>query len=356
MKLPLVTPDSRLFLDSDHVRVPQDNEFYFYSFILHYMYRDDPSAVVLPEYVVNDCILNKARIIIDHTWEHGSAEFYNEFISILLQKFPKLDYMHFVVLTSNLEINMENVKCNVIADVWFESIVGNAINNVHDVNFLKEKNNNFFAFLGRPSAHRLMMLSKLVDLQAFGVIGCSTRRLEQNLALLDTIYPDICYKFYNKNIQLPILHDLEHESDFDNDMSVSTSYKNICEQSYVNICTETYYNNDNTVWFTEKTFKSVEMLVPFILHGPPHSLKKFKSFGYKTFDNWWDESYDNEFDLQERMLKIHNLLDDVLTRSDLNKVYADMKDTLIYNHQLRRKRKEESSKNVIQKLYNFSSV
>ena len=50
-------------------------------------------------------------------------------------------------------------------------------------------------------------------------------------------------------------------------------------------------------------------LHPFILVTSPHSLKKLKEFGYKTFHPFIDESYDNEEDGMKRMQMIFDELD-----------------------------------------------
>ena len=60
---------------------------------------------------------------------------------------------------------------------------------------------------------------------------------------------------------------------------------------FLNIVTETLFNADS-IFLSEKTYKPIYMCQPFIIFGNPNSLKKLKELGYKTFDKWWDESYD----------------------------------------------------------------
>ncbi len=43
---------------------------------------------------------------------------------------------------------------------------------------------------------------------------------------------------------------------------------------------------------SEKIFKPIAFLQPFFVFGQPGTLEFMKSMGYKTFDRWWDESYD----------------------------------------------------------------
>ena len=76
------------------------------------------------------------------------------------------------------------------------------------------------------------------------------------------------------------------------------------------------------------------MCQPFIIFGNPHTLKKLKELGYKTFDKWWDESYDNEIDTNKRFDKIVNILEHI-SESDMDKCFQiknEMKEILIHNY------------------------
>ena len=53
-------------------------------------------------------------------------------------------------------------------------------------------------------------------------------------------------------------------------------------------------------YFSEKTFKAVLTKRPFILLGGINSLRDFKDLGFKTFDRWIDESYDQQSTFADR--------------------------------------------------------
>ncbi len=103
--------------------------------------------------------------------------------------------------------------------------------------------------------------------------------------------------------------------------------------TFVNIVTETLYSN-KTIFFSEQIFKPIYMLQPFILIGNPHSLKELKKLGYKTFDKWWDESYDEEENLTKRILQIEKILKKIskLTPDELFSWTTAMENTLIHNY------------------------
>lgn len=59
---------------------------------------------------------------------------------------------------------------------------------------------------------------------------------------------------------------------------------------------------------TEKTFKPICLQMPFVLVSTAGSLKYLQSYGFKTFGEFWDESYDQETDDFLRLEKIAVLL------------------------------------------------
>ena len=55
---------------------------------------------------------------------------------------------------------------------------------------------------------------------------------------------------------------------------------------------------------TEKTFKPIAMGMPFVIVGTQGSLQYLRSYGFKTFGDLWDESYDDEIHDDQRIEKI----------------------------------------------------
>jgi hypothetical protein len=71
------------------------------------------------------------------------------------------------------------------------------------------------------------------------------------------------------------------------------------DDTYFSTVVETHQQG-TCYWPTEKTFKACAYYHPFLLIGQHHALKKLKQMGFNTFDNIFDESYDdiNDFDLR----------------------------------------------------------
>ena len=54
-------------------------------------------------------------------------------------------------------------------------------------------------------------------------------------------------------------------------------------------------------FLTEKTFKPMSYGMPFMIFGNRHSLKRVRDLGFKTFPEWFDESYDELGNFSQRL-------------------------------------------------------
>jgi hypothetical protein len=98
------------------------------------------------------------------------------------------------------------------------------------------------------------------------------------------------------------------------------------------VVTETVYFLPK-LHLTEKVFKPIVAKRPFFLVSTPGSLEYLKSYGFRTFDQWVDESYDLEQDHYIRIEKITAELARLcaMDRSALEKMHTEMQETLEYN-------------------------
>ena len=87
------------------------------------------------------------------------------------------------------------------------------------------------------------------------------------------------------------------------------------QDSLVYVPTETVYFGRRT-HITEKTFKAIALEMPFVLVAPANSLEYMRSYGFKTFDDIFDESYDGETDDIVRVEKVVRLLKDLDNQSE----------------------------------------
>lgn len=92
---------------------------------------------------------------------------------------------------------------------------------------------------------------------------------------------------------------------------------------------------DITTYISDKTLTAILNSMPFVIVGPPYALRTAKEMGFKTFDKYWEESYDSELDHTKRLHKIFKVIDTIATfsMSDLASIQNDMQDLLLYNKQ-----------------------
>jgi hypothetical protein len=80
----------------------------------------------------------------------------------------------------------------------------------------------------------------------------------------------------------------------------------------VNVALETTVRATNQPYLTEKTYKILAHARPFVVYGDTNTLQKLQSKGFRTFDKFCDESYDQETDYELRAKKavqaVHQLV------------------------------------------------
>ncbi len=120
------------------------------------------------------------------------------------------------------------------------------------------------------------------------------------------------------------------DEDPDHDTMAMLGNTDIWQQCLINIITESNTSGD---WWdiTEKTFKPIVGKRPFMFLGCRNGLKRLQSWGFKTFDMFWNELYDElpeDMAIEEicKILKIYST-------TELKQIYDAMKPILDYNHQ-----------------------
>lgn len=103
------------------------------------------------------------------------------------------------------------------------------------------------------------------------------------------------------------------------------------QSAYINIVneTDTWYD-PNYLFITEKTYNCFNSRTPFLMVGQPFTLKHLNDIGFKTFSEYWDESYDEELNTTKRASMVCDLMDKI----ELNylDMFKDMQDILDHNY------------------------
>tara|TARA_B100000497_G_C7660964_1_gene398125 strand:- start:116 stop:1444 length:1329 start_codon:yes stop_codon:yes gene_type:complete len=84
---------------------------------------------------------------------------------------------------------------------------------------------------------------------------------------------------------------------------------------------------------SEKTLNAIKSLRPFVLCGAPGVLQMLKDMGFKTFDKYWPEDYDNIISNKDRIVRICEIIEyiDTFDIDELREMYEDMEEILVYN-------------------------
>ena len=95
------------------------------------------------------------------------------------------------------------------------------------------------------------------------------------------------------------------------------------------LVTETVAGDDNNghVFLTEKTFKPILLKMGFVIAGRMGVLKKLRDLGFKTFSDYWDESYDTMDWWPDRRDALVKTIEDII----LDDVHIPL-DILEYNY------------------------
>ena len=184
--------------------------------------------------------------------------------------------------------------------------------------------------IGGERLHRLKLLKELIDYNL----------IKNNQISFPAICPyekqsiiEICEKhrinidFSNINLPLSIDGGYHQTNSHRIDLWQSS------EQTLLQVVTETVYQGQRH-HLTEKTFKPIVMQQPFILVSCQGSLEYIRSYGFKTFNDFWDESYDFADD-ESRIGKIGKLLRDInnLSPAEINQLQKHLTATVEHNFQ-----------------------
>ena len=207
------------------------------------------------------------------------------------------------------------------------------------------KEKTFLCFNRRYSDHRLLFFmmtvkKNLVDKFYMSMAASqpeSDRTFKTNAEYL--IYRHNTYGITtedidNCNFLLPLVLDNDNFNQYPMETAVDPVEK-FYKNSLINIINETYFFN-NIIHITEKTYKPIAFLQPFILLGAAGSLQHIKDMGFKTFGEFWDESYDTEIDDPIRFTKIVNIVEEISNWSEQKKIDFSYKIKGILEYNLNR--------------------
>ena len=340
----------------------------------------------LPEELINSLRSKNSKIaFIEHVEGIVHAEYNFKWLSDLSKKYT-LRKESIVLISSNIKIKdrfSELLSNGIIednfsvypynyfsCDFWFTDPQGDLfcdgfksfLSTQLPINLENKKRTkierHFLCFNRVPRNHRVCIFGELMtnpnlinkSITTLGSINLVNNRATNFTYAIEDLLEN---RYINKKTLINFFENYNAVNDckFDNDLNINQAgvfNSEAHSKTFLNIITETAHN-PNYIFFSEKTFKPIYACQPFIMLGGPFYLKTLKEYGYKTFDKWWDESYDNEVNFTARFEKIIKLLEEIATW-DIDKcqrIANEMEDVLIHNFNIMINNKEPVN------LYNY---
>ena len=105
----------------------------------------------------------------------------------------------------------------------------------------------------------------------------------------------------------------------------------IWKSSFLHIVCETVVDR---IHLTEKIFKPIVLKQPFVLLNGAGGLEYLRSYGFKTFSDFWSEEYDTIDDLDQRLKAVSYIVNGVgsVSLDQLEKMRNKMKPILEHNY------------------------
>jgi hypothetical protein len=102
--------------------------------------------------------------------------------------------------------------------------------------------------------------------------------------------------------------------------------------SEISVVLETVFD-DHRIYLTEKVFRPIACGHPFVLAAGPGALEYIRSYGFKTFGDYWDEGYDGLVDPGDRVGAVVKIVEDLsnLTHTQQQNMRRDMQHIVEHN-------------------------
>lgn len=119
-------------------------------------------------------------------------------------------------------------------------------------------------------------------------------------------------------------------------IDITLSDINLNNVSYLELVNETFFDSTSTLFITEKTYRAIALGHIFLICGQRGTLKHLKQAGFQTFDDLFDESYDDIISFSQRWAIIKKNLELWISMPESAKreYYIKSFDKLVYNQNL----------------------
>ena len=300
----------------------------------------------------NDYDFNGRKLIFTHH-ECSDALRIKELLKILKSEY-NMSKNDIVIIDGNHNLPLDFL---ISWDTYLYNPLGDKIGWEYYKKFLFQENDNklktkkFLCMNGSFQPHRVVLLNDLYINNCLEDSYCSNNFGGEEF-----------YNWTKKQIKIDwneIWEDVELEKDFwvggkkrldgaddsDEHLTIQTHIKYF-KDSYFSVVTETWFNNktpdelvkeypNTPLKITEKTWRAL-LFHPFIILGCPYTLKYLRELGFKTFPEFFDESYDMIEDVRARYEAVLKNILELNNKSleELKEMYDSVYDKILYNQRL----------------------
>jgi hypothetical protein len=291
-------------------------------------------------------IKNKNCYFIFDASAEGFSPFHENWFELIYYSCEKheIDPRQIIFVSSNL-VDETNIKkycnnlnkqpINVISIPLFEKACQTKNLLEEHITETREKfNTKYFTSLSRLNRHHKTVGTFLLsqsNIKDQGLI--SHDKIDKNCYNFKDVYEKTQYteKQVKRWIKsLPLIVDY---TDFNVNWACNRSFDHIHDQTIFQIVNETLVDNynDTSLFYSEKTFRPISCFQPFLIYGQVGCNHYLKNLGYKTYENWFDLSFDYEEDYIKRYQKLLFVVED--TCKYLDTLSKDKKIEWKFKHQ-----------------------
>lgn len=271
----------------------------------------------IPDNILLDIKENRCKMVFDYSSETNDALVPSQLLAELIEntiKHYSLLRKHVMLCTGNLKsIKHHNDFYISISNFYFNMIEADSKLLDQQRTLIKNKvprANKSLCLMRKPRPHRISFAQALYknNLLQSNIVTMATVEGHDTLFNKNNDFINTFKSHYNNDF----LHSLPWVADADQ-LNVANSLMNTDSEKQLYLNSTVNFIIESSVDFsgieldiTEKIIKPIVALQPFVLYGQPGALAELKNMGYKTFSDWWDESYDN---IPSSKIRMHYIVD-----------------------------------------------
>ena len=220
-------------------------------------------------------------------------------------------------------------------DSWNHMTIDEPIPNYEPV----DDKNLFLSYNRNPRYSRVYLVCKMIE---YGVLNRGLVSLQKpdwwkegnNIQRGDGTTDESYHKLGR---MLPL--ELEDNTFFNLACNINTEEH---RRTFMSIVTETLVE-EGTLFLSEKIWKPIQVGHPFMVLGSTGTLDYLRNHGFRTFGEWWDESYDQMMDYRLKAEAIMKQVRKISEYSveDLKIIRGEMEEVIRHNKELHYKKQIE---------------